>query len=61
MTYQLMNFNITNDLKAVLDKLSKRKHVSRTSILNSLIATSVSVGWIKFSDCCVTNKKHRSH
>lgn len=38
MTYQLMNFNITNDLKAVLDELSKRKHVSRTSILNSLIA-----------------------
>jgi predicted transcriptional regulator len=39
MTYQLMNFNITNDLKAVLDELSKRKHVSRTSILNHLIAT----------------------
>ena len=39
MTYQLMNFNITDDLKAVLNELSKRKHVSRTSILNSLIAT----------------------
>lgn len=39
MTYQLMNFNITCELKAVLDELSKRKHVSRTSILNHLIAT----------------------
>lgn len=39
MKYQLMNFNISYELKAVLDELSKRKHMSRTSILNDLIAT----------------------
>lgn len=39
MSYKLMNFNISAELKAVLDELSRRKHVSKTSILNSLIAT----------------------
>ena len=39
MKYQLMNFNIPYELKEILDEISKRKHVSRTSILNSLIAT----------------------
>ena len=39
MNHQLMNFNIPFELKEILDEISKRKHVSRTSILNSLIAT----------------------
>lgn len=39
MNYKLMNFNISHDLKKILEELSLRKHVSQTAILNNLIAT----------------------
>ena len=34
-----MNFNISYELKSILEELALRKHVSKTAILNSLIAT----------------------
>lgn len=39
MKYKLMNFNISYELKSILEELALRKHVSKTAILNSLIAT----------------------
>lgn len=37
MSYTLINFNIPNHLKKNFDQLVNFKHVSRTSILNSMI------------------------
>lgn len=51
MDHQLMNFNIPTRLKRDLDLLARYKHVSRTSILNGLLADYCRAELRHLEDC----------